>query len=213
MTALLQELETLYPRGDAAAAGALRLTDRGIWHATPLVVLAAAVPLVGESNLLESRGRPLCLLDAGAGDGRLLAALALGLPRACDVWLLGLECDGALVNTARETLATLGSRSLAPNRKIVVAEGDFFDPLAYARLDVAPRDLDLVFNYPDGNERRLLQWLAGHGGPETRLVILSPDHDPALGQRAEGCLEVRPEGDAAAPWSLTVFAPSSTGRW
>ena len=211
MTALLEELQDLYAGGDDVAG--LRLTDRGIWHATPLPVLAAAVPLIGECYLLTPRGRSQCLFDAGTGDGRLLAALALGLPRACDIRLLGLECDGALVVAARKTLAAVPRRSLAPNRQIFVSEGDFFDPSAYVPLGVAPGDLDLVFNYPDGNERRLLRWLAEHGGPETRLVILSPDRDPALGQPPEWREEVRPEGDAAAPWSLNVFRAPATGRW
>lgn len=211
MTGLLDALQDLY--ADHHAGGALRLTDRGIWHATPLAVLAAAVPVIGESDLLAPRGRALQILDAGAGDGRLLAALALGLPPAFEGRLLGLECDEALLALARQKLARLAPGRLHTNRELRVSEGDFFEPAAYAPLDVTPRDLDLVFNYPDGNEHRLLRWLAEHGGPQTRLVILSPDRDPALGRPPEWREEVRPEGDTAALWSLTLFAPSATGRW
>jgi len=211
VTVLLDALQGLYADDDAG--GALRLTDRGIWHATPLAVLAAAVPVIGESDLLAPRGRPTHLLDAGAGDGRLLAALALGLPPGFEGRLLGLECDGSLAVTARERLAALARRGLITNRETRVVEGDFFEPFAYEPLGVAPRDLDLVFNYPDGNEHRLLRWLGENGGPQTRLVILSPDREPALGRPPEWRAEVRPEGDTAALWSLSVVAPAAAGRW
>ena len=198
MSALLGKLEALYGQGDETAAG-FRLTDRGIWHATPLAVLAAAVPLVAETGLLVAGGRPARLFDAGAGDGRFLAALALGLPPTFERLLWGLESDATLAATARSKLSTL-------NHPVRVAEGDFLDPRAYEDLGLRPRDLEVVFNYPDGNERRLLEWLAEHGGPRTRLAILSPDHDPALGTRPESRTPV-------AHWTLTVFAPASAGRW
>ena len=212
MTDLLERLQGLYDRGDDIAAGGLRLTDRGLWHATPLAVLAAAIPLVVETGLLKARGRPAQVFDAGAGDGRLLAALARGLPATVDVRLGGIESDVALAATAREKLEVVAASPALPNRAAQVAQGDFFDPRAYDLLGFAPKALDVVFNYPDGNEQRLLRWLAEHGGPQTRLAILSPDHDPALGCPPEWRAPVRAEGQAAV-WTLTVFAPASAGRW
>ena len=101
---LLTRLQDLYGTSGDAAASDFRLTDRGIWHPTPLAVLAAAVPLLGETPFLKARGRPLEVLDAGAGDGRLVAALALGLPATFDLRLGGLESDALLALTAREKL-------------------------------------------------------------------------------------------------------------
>ena len=203
MTSLLERLQDLYGRGEDHAAAEFRLTERGIWHATPLAVLAAAIPSIVETGLLVPRGRPTQVFDAGAGVGRLLAALALGLPARLDVRLGGLESDADLAAIASEKLAAaVGS---VPNRVAQVAEGDFFDPRDYERIGLRPRDLDVVFNYPDGNERRLLQWLAEAGGPGTRLAILSPDHDPALGCAPESRTPV-------AHWTLTVVAPASAGR-
>ena len=212
MTDLLERLQDLYDRRDDIAAGGLRLTDRGIWHATPLAVLAAAIPLVVETGLLKTRGGPAQVFDAGAGDGRLLAALALGLPATVDVRLGGIESDVALAATAREKLGAVARLGIDPNRVARVAEGDFFDPRAYERVGLLPRDLDVVFNYPDGNEQPLLRWLAKHGRPQTRLAILSPDHDPALGGPPEWRAPVRAEGQAAV-WTLAVFAPAAAGRW
>ena len=136
MSALLGKLEALYGQGDETAAG-FRLTDRGIWHATPLAVLAAAVPLVAETGLLVAGGRPAQVFDAGAGDGRLLAALALGLPPTFERLLWGLESDATLAATARSKLSTL-------NHPVRVAEGDFLDPRAYEDLGLRPRDLEVV---------------------------------------------------------------------
>jgi hypothetical protein len=146
------------------------------------------------------------VFDAGAGDGRLLAALALGLPDSCDARLLGLESDATLAATAAGQLDALGGR-LTPHRVLRVAAGDFFVTSDYAALEVAPSELDVVFNYPDGNERRLLQWLGEKGNRAARLVILSPDREPALGSPPLYSTEVRPAADVVA-WSLSVYAPS-----
>jgi hypothetical protein len=156
VTDLLEALRQIF--GGEVADG-LVATDAGIWHATPLPVLAAAVPALVETGVLESAGighrrrvapraavgpgekpaagRPLVLFDAGAGDGRVLAALALGLPPALHVRLLGLECDAHLAATAAERMEALRARrpeTCVPR----VARGDFLDTSAYAPLGVAP---------------------------------------------------------------------------
>ena len=213
MSSLLHKLQDLYDRGHDDAVAEFRVTDLGIWHATPLAVLAAAIPLVSKTGLGAARGRPVEIFDAGAGDGRLLAALALGLGPTLDVRLCGLEGDPALAATARDKLESVQTSRVVQNRVARVAEGNFLDPRAYERLGLPPRDLDLVFNYPDGNELRLIEWLAEHGGPQTRLVILGPDRDPALGLAPEWRASVPAEGDATVAWTLSVFAPASAGRW
>jgi hypothetical protein len=210
---LLERLRDLYGGGQDQAASEFRLTERGIWHPTPLAVLAAAVPLLAETELVKPRDHALQILDAGAGDGRLVAALVLGLPEALEVRPLGIESDAALAARARQTLEKIAAlHPRGTSRPALIVEGDFFDPQAYAPLGLAPHDLDVVFNYPDGNERRLLQWLSAHGGAQTRLAILSPDHDLALGSPPEWRVSVRVGGGASANWTLAVFAPSPFGR-
>jgi hypothetical protein len=191
----------------AVEGAPLRLTEGGLWHATPLPVLVAAIPVLVEARLLESAR---VLFDAGAGDGRLLAALALGLPSSLEVRLLGLERDANLAREAEGRLGTL-RRRLSPSRLPRVAEGDYFSKADYAPLGIAPAELDLVFNYPDGNERRLLRFLAAHGKPELRLVVLSPDREPVLGAPPLMRTEVRPAREAVA-WSLGVYAPASESQ-
>jgi hypothetical protein len=196
VSALRPSLASIYPPDES---GSLRLTERGLWHATPLRVLGAAVPVMLEAALV----RPGAMLfDAGAGDGRLLAALALGLPAKLKARLAGLESDRDLAAKARLHLDDL--RRTHPGARARVACGDYFHPRYHEALGHRPRDLDLVFNYPDGNERRLLEWLLDHGPPGARLVILGPDRDPALGRAPLLRREVRPPGDEVA-WTLAVY--------
>ena len=168
MIPLLEALHALYaPKGQGAETP-LRLTEAGLWHATPLSVLAGAVPHLVEQGLVAP-GPPRVLFDAGAGDGRLLMALALGLPDVVDTRLLGLECDASLATVAGAQARRLTLAHRAERRRPRVAVGDYLEVADYVTLGVSPPEIDLVFNYPDGHERRLLAWLRGHAGPQTRL--------------------------------------------
>lgn len=190
----LDALSPLYPDADDP----LRITAGGLWHATPLPVLAAALPRI--EALVSPAGRPLVLFDAGAGDGRVLAALALGFSATLNVTLLGLECAAPLVERAR---AAFGALENPPSRRPQVEEGSYLETKDYERLGITPGALDLVFNYPDGNETRLLRFLDAHGGKATRLVVLSPEESPVLG-RAPLHREAVPSAEGAT-WSLSVF--------
>ena len=82
--------EVLEESGRALDGDTIRLTDSGIWLATPLGVLARAVPLAERLDLFPSVGAGPNILDAGVGDGRLLLALAILLPHRPDIRLYGL---------------------------------------------------------------------------------------------------------------------------
>jgi hypothetical protein len=196
-TNLEERLRGLYGADDALG---LRVTAGGLWHASPLGMLAAAVPALAETGLLAPGA---LLFDAGAGDGRLLAALALGLPAALRLRLAGLETDLALACEARLRLDAVGRGNAV---RLRMARGDYFHPRYHEALGHQPLDLDLVFNYPDGNEARLLSWLGAHGKPAVRLAILCPDRDPRLSHSPLLRREVRPAGSDVA-WTLAVFAP------
>jgi hypothetical protein len=178
----------------------LRVTAGGLWHATPLRVLGAAVNTLAETGLLAPGA---LLFDAGAGDGRVLAALALGLNPSLRLRLAGLETDPLLAEEARLRLESLRRARTAPHLR--VARGDYFHPRYHEALGHRPSDLDLVFNYPDGNEGRLLEWLGAHGQPAVRLVILGPDRDPRLGRPPLLRREVRPPRSDVT-WTLAVYA-------
>lgn len=198
---LEEQLRSLY---GPDAGPSLRVTSSGLWHPTPLPVLGAAVPVLSKTGLLT---RGALLFDAGMGDGRLLAALALGLPPGLRLRLAGLEIDPRLAAEARLRLSVLG-RGMRNFASLRVAHGDYFHPRYHEALGHRPDDIDLVFNYPDGNEGRLLEWLGAHGKPGARLVILGPDRDPRLRGPALLRREVRPAGsDVAWTMAFTRWKP------
>ena len=211
MSRLLEALAALYGQDEPDSSSPLRLTEGGLWHATPLTVLAAVVPVIVDQGLVPS-GRPLVLLDAGAGDGRLLSALALGLPDDVEALLRGLEIDPALAAAATTQARKLALAPVNEARRPRIALGDYLGVAEYAALGVAATELDLVFNYPDGNERRLLAWLRKHAGPQTRLAILSPDHEPALDAPPILRTRVEPGAGAGVAWSLSVYAAAAEGQ-
>lgn len=191
MDSLRARLEALYRDADGPP---LRVTDAGLWHPTPLDVLAAAVPVLERAGLFFPGAT---VFDAGAGDGRVLAALALGLSAWPGVRLAGLESDADLADEAARRLGALAPRPL-------VAAGDYLRADDYLRVSVAPAELDVALNYPDGNERALLRWLREQA-PRCALVVLSAETDPDLGAPPRLRLEV-PRADAP-PWHVSVFVP------
>jgi hypothetical protein len=183
--ATLRSLEAIYGPG----ADALRITETGIWHPTPLSVLAAAVDVCAREDLIRRNDR---VFDAGAGDGRVLAACALRFP-ASSLRLHGLEIDRELVMLAQRRL----SRALP---RVTIAVGDYFAD------DGGPLgECDVVFNYPDGNERDLVIWFLTNARDGARLLVLSPEARPDLGAAPVARLAVSPSGSPVL-WSLVLFS-------
>ena len=181
---VLSGLNRLY----ADVAEALRVTEQGIWHATPLSVLAAAMDLIAREGLLALES---VVFDAGAGDGRVLAALALAFP-AHRLHLMGVECDDALAQDARARLSGL------PNPP-VVATSDYFAEGAQQL-----RRSDVTFNYPDGSEHALMDAFVAHGKAGARLMVLSPELAPKLGRMPSAVHTIRP-GGVVLHWSLSIY--------
>jgi len=179
----------------------LRITEGGLWHATPLEVLTTAVPLL-ETHVRMQNG--FNILDAGAGDGRVLAALALGLAGSSGVKLWGLESDAVLLQDARTRLANLSTEN-----QPVLGLGSYLSTADLASLGVPVARLDLVLNYPDGNEHALAQFLSKHASPRCCLAILSPETEPSVGFPASARFTVAPPG-LSTTWTLSLFHPAAT---
>lgn len=192
-----EDLEAVYgdPRGEAP----LRLTDGGLFHATPLDVLPAACEaLLGAPSL--PRAKPLTVLDAGAGDGRVLAALSLLASPSLPIRLVGIECDAALHRDSCDRLAALARRPAWPTgRGVALLRGDWSSEDAFDSLGLSLADFDLVLNYPDGNEARLAALLSARGRPGGRLALIQPDPPRAT----SGC---------RLEWTRAV-APGAGPRW
>jgi hypothetical protein len=186
-----------------------QITAGGIWLPTPLEVLLDGLPLVRRA--IPSLGAPgggLKLLDAGSGDGRVLACLGIQEWGRTDVAAYGVECDEVLCAMAIRNLARLSERGLLTGSvELTVHRGDFLDGETYRTLGLAFSELDLIVNYPDGNEERLGDLLLREGEPgRTRLLVVSPDSEfgmPRLKREWQGRLETR----HGAAWTLTVYVP------
>ena len=180
----LRSLDAIY----GPSADALRITETGIWHPTPLPVLAAAVDVCAREDLIR---RNDSVFDAGAGDGRVLAACAIGFPTS-NLRLHGLEIDRELVMLAHRRL----SRTLP---HVTIGVGDYFGD------DGSPLgECDVVFNYPDGNERDLVRGFWANARAGARLLVLSPETDPDLGATPVARLAGSPSGSPVS-WRLVLF--------
>jgi hypothetical protein len=156
---------------DADDGAPLRITPRGLWHATPLPVAWEAVRCLAARGCGERR----LALDAGMGDGRLVAAWLTTGPGSKRT--LGVECDAGLFRTASARLGRLG---LLDSPRVTAVLGDYERDESYAAAGATARDVDLVLNYPDGNEERLARLVAERCAPGALLCLISPDSPPEL---------------------------------
>ncbi len=148
----------------------LRLTDDGIWLAMPLDVLDAALEKLQATGFWSRLGTRAKVLDAGMGDGRLVAALCT-VPH--DLWAYGIESHPNLCQLAQDNLRMLTERGMASSWR--TCQGDYFDLSTYPKLGIRFEDIDAFFNYPDGNEHKLAAFLREHGRPGAFLVVLTPE--------------------------------------
>ena len=182
----------------------MRATDRGLWLATPVAVLATAFDAITSRGRLGA-GRPSRLLDAGAGDGRVLGVFGSRWADRPGLELLGIEDDASLFACAQRNLQALraAGRLTGP---LAVARGDYLAAPVYTELGVAPTDIDLVVNYPDGNENALEHWLASQAGERTRLLLLGPDRSLSFAVLdLDWAVTLEPPGQTA--WRLIVSRP------
>jgi hypothetical protein len=148
----------------------MRLTDAGIWLAMPLDVLDSALEKLQSTGFWARLGGRGKLLDAGMGDGRIVAALC---NVAHDIWAYGIESHPSLWELAQDNLRTLTEQGMASSWR--TCQGDYFDLSTYPKLGIRVEDIDAFFNYPDGNEHKLAAFLRDHARPGAYLVMLTPE--------------------------------------
>jgi len=121
--------------------------------------------LANEIVSAEAAGRPIRLLDAGAGDGLLSLALAKRHP---DWTVLGVDLRGDLLEGARSRAE---ARAL-PNARF--EQADITRPLPASGFDAAIA-LESLHEIPD--DERALQALAAALAPGGLVVVQVPDRD------------------------------------
>ena len=201
--ASVRRLHKVFERSETSLAHTLpiRKTISGIWAPTPVCVIEESVAVLTRLGLLQRGARQPAVIDAGTGDGRIPALLAAFDP-ACSVY--GIEQDPALFARAVMNLQTLHATGLVDDSHIRLAEADYCAMTTYEACGLDLRQAGIVFNYPDGNERRLAQFISEHAGPGTQLCLLTHDRSLALDElELRLCVDV--EADDESSWRLAVY--------
>ena len=173
---------------------------------TPIEVIVKAVGVLQDRGLLGGHAASSTLVDAGAGDGRVLAILAW-FDQTRPVY--GIEQDSALHAQASANLRTLQTEGLIDCGHVTVIQGNYCDLNVYESHGIAPRDIGIILNYPDGNEERLAQFVSENAGPQTRLCLLTHDRSLDLDE-----LELRDECEVRISqepaWRLSIYGLAMT---
>lgn len=201
------ELASLFEESQTRAFGGqpLRLTGTGIWMPTPFDVVRAAGRALARLDRDLDAGVSLGerVLDAGMGDGRLVASLVAEIP---GITVLGIESHPELAALARQNLKRAAESGL--NGSWCVCQGDYLDVETYRKLGVELELIDTVLNYPDGNEGFLGDLLSRRGKRGALLAFLTPDHSLRI-ESLVLVTDVPLERDAGAPeWRLSIFRVS-----
>lgn len=163
-------------------------------------MIATALTILIRIELLGNRAPGGHVFDAGTGDGRIPALLAWFEPSRT---VYGIEQDPTLVRQASENLKSLRQQGLISGTYTHVIEGDYCDVATYRACGLDLRKTTIIFNYPDGNQERLAQFVAEHA-PDTYLCLLTHDSTLVL-----DTLTLRDHHDVTAgsepPWQLFVY--------
>ena len=199
-----RRLYKVFKRSEASLVHSLpiRKTICGIWGPTPVRVIEEAIAVLEDIGLLGGALLQRTVVDAGTGDGRIPAVLAVFDPTRP---VYGIEQDPALFAQASVNLQRLRARGVIDHTRIHLAEADYCEMATYEACGLDVSQTGIVFNYPDGNQRRLARFIAEHGGAGTRLCLLTHDRSLELDE-----LELRVRQDVTvdgeASWRLSVYA-------
>lgn len=175
------------------ASSRFEITELGIWNPTPIDVIVATLKHLDQLTVL-----PVRVVDAGAGDGRWVCALALwaklkGLELEC----VGVEGDQALLERGLKQLEALS----LPDARML--HGDYLSPEPFDPLGWSLEHADLILNYPDGQEQALAQALE-RARSSAKLWIISPELQVRLPALSLGARVALKRAQAPA-WHLSCF--------
>ena len=106
-------------------------------------------------------------------------------------------------------METLGRKRSVDLDRVHLIEGDYCDPLTYAKGGIDTEAVHIFFNYPDGNQARLAQFVRAHAGPKSKLCILT--HGPQT-LEIDVALEERQSVDVGddQAWRLSIYGNERT---
>ena len=202
----LRKLVAIFDRSIETLGSALpiRKTKIGIWVPTPLPVIIEAISLMQEMQLLGRRAPLGAVIDAGTGDGRVAAVLAYLNPSQP---IYGVELDPVLLAQAVANWRELRIQGLAVDASVRMIEADYCDIVTYESCELTFSDTCAILNYPDGNQARLANFVADHGGARTSLCLLTHDHSVNL-DTLELCAQREVQVTGEINWVLSVYRRS-----
>ena len=159
-------LRAFYDRLDAAEShlgGPYKRTEVGQFLPSPLRHLNAAIGYLIETGAFDPS---LPFLDAGAGDGRVVALTSL----VYGISSVGVEYDEALVDFSRRNIQSLKDSGLSGASDLIIP-GDFTADETYLRAGLGFENFATVFNYIN-NERDIAEKVAASSPPGTKLLVL-----------------------------------------
>ncbi len=183
----------------------IRVTARGLWAPTPFSVLAALLRATKAHGFFESRapGRN-AVLDAGAGDGRVLAALAYFEP---ELDVIGIESDERLFHLAVANLEKLERKALVSRpERLRLGRGDYRQVGTYESSGIRLEDIAFVLNYPDGNQDELERFVIERIALGAKLCLLSHDHDLRLSKLELISKEEVSVADSPSGWHWSIYS-------
>ena len=199
-------LEAIFQWSERALAHGvpIRKTSAGIWVPSPISMIVDVVSALRELGLLGPAAAGGAVVDAGMGDGRVAAVVALHEPSHP---VYGIERDPVLCARAEQNLR----RALRTSRgspRVHPVEGDYCDVATYASCGLDLQAVGVVINYPDGNQERLARFVAAHAGPGASLCLFTHDRDLEVRElvlRAERDLPT----DFGPDWRLSIYRGSA----
>ena len=199
----------VFERSEASSGRALPIqkTGRGIWAATPVRVVAEAALTLTELGILDGEQQTGPVIDAGTGDGRVLAVLATLNP---SLVVYGIEADQALHARAVTNLHTLTASGLIDSTQVHLLEADYCDVATYETRGIALHQAGLIFNYPDGNEKQLARFVAEHCGDDTTLCLLTHNRTLEIDE-LQLCARHDVSDGIGPPWRLSLYRRRSSG--
>lgn len=145
------------------AGGPYKNTLIGQFVPSPLLHVHIALTYLVENGLINASG---LLLDAGSGDGRIvaLASFAHGIPT------VGVEYDSELVESSINHIKTLRGLGIHGASESVLL-GDFTDPATYKQSGIVFEDFSTIFNYIN-NESSIAAKIAEESPSGTKFILL-----------------------------------------
>ena len=145
-----------------AHGGPYKKTVMGQFVPSPLRHIRAALDYLVKIGVVNSSG---LFLDAGCGDGRVVALTAL----IYKIPSIGVEYDIELARQSKQHLSRLKQLGLM-GAPVEIIQGDFVQDLTYRKADRKFEDFTIVYNYIN-NEQSIAEKVAAQSLKSTTFLL------------------------------------------